>query len=881
MTSLADIRSQFLNYFDRNGHMVAPSSPLVPDNDPTLLFVNAGMVPFKDWFTGALSPDYPRATTSQKCVRAGGKHNDLDNVGYTARHHTFFEMLGNFSFGDYFKAEAIEHAWTLVTKDFGLPKDKLLVTVYHTDDVAFDLWKKIAGLPDERIIRIATNDNFWAMGDTGPCGPCSEIFYDHGSSVAGGPPGSPDEDGDRFIEIWNLVFMQYERRADGTQIDLPKPSIDTGMGLERTAAILQGKHDNYDTDLFQTLIGASVELTGAKAEGEAKFSHRVIADHLRSCSFLMADGVSPSNEGRGYVLRRIMRRAMRHAHLLGAKDPLMHRLVPTLVNEMGPAYSELGRAQANIESVFEQEEIRFRRTLGRGTALLEDAVKDLSSGDKLDGRTAFTLYDTYGFPLDLTQDALRAKGIEVDTDGFDAAMSEQRKQSKADGGKFASAGADDLFKALLEKDGATTFTGYDKLSDGQSIVALVQNDAAVDEASDGDVVFLTRETPFYAESGGQAGDKGVALFDNGARIDITDVQKRAGDLHAHIGTLSGTVKIGDEAHLSVDVDNREKTKRNHSAAHLLHEALRRVLGDHVAQKGQMVDGERIRFDISHPSAITREELRRVEDEVNAVIQQNKLAETKLMNPDDAIAAGAVALFGEKYGDEVRVLSLGDPLDDSPKAYSVELCGGTHVERTGDIALFKITGEGAVAAGIRRVEAVSGEAARQYLETQAGLARQAADMFKTKLEDVPSRIESLLAERKQLEKDLSEAKKQLALGGGGAASGPEEINGINFLGRVLDGVSGKDLRSMLNEQIAQLGSGIVAFVARDGGKVAVAVAVSDDVQATHSASDLVNKGAAEVGGRGGGKPGMAQAGGSQPENAEKPLPFGPLVRVGNR
>ncbi len=870
MTSLADIRSQFLSYFDRNGHTVAPSSPLVPDNDPTLLFVNAGMVPFKDWFTGALSPDYPRATTSQKCVRAGGKHNDLDNVGYTARHHTFFEMLGNFSFGDYFKAEAIEHAWKLVTEEFGLPKDKLLVTVYHTDDVAYDLWKKIAGLPDERIIRIATNDNFWAMGDTGPCGPCSEIFYDHGPSVAGGPPGSPDEDGDRFIEIWNLVFMQYERRADGTQIDLPKPSIDTGMGLERTAAILQGKHDNYDTDLFQTLIGASVELTGVKPEGEAKFSHRVIADHLRSCSFLMADGVSPSNEGRGYVLRRIMRRAMRHAHLLGAKDPLMHRLVPTLVDEMGAAYSELGRAQANIESVFEQEEIRFRRTLGRGTALLEDAVKDLSSGDKLDGRTAFTLYDTYGFPLDLTQDALRAKGIEVDTDGFDVAMAEQREQSKADGGKFAAAGADDLYKDLLERSGATSFTGYDNLTGGQEIVALIQNDVSVGEAVDGDVVFLTRETPFYAESGGQAGDKGVATFGNGARIEITDVQKRAGDLHAHIGTLSGTVEVGDEAQLSVDADNREKTKRNHSAAHLLHEALRRVLGEHVAQKGQMVDGERIRFDISHGAAITREELAKVEDEVNAIILQNKPAETKLMNPDEAIAAGAVALFGEKYGDEVRVLSLGDPLDDSPNAYSVELCGGTHVERTGDIALFKITGEGAVAAGIRRVEAVSGEAARQYLETQAGLARQAADLFKTKLEDVPSRIEALMAERKQLEKDLSEAKKQLALGGGGAASGPEEINGIKFLGRVLDGVSGKDLRSMLNEQIDQLGSGIVAFVARDGGKVAVAVAVSEDVQATHSASDLVNKGAAEVGGRGGGKPGMAQAGGSQPENAEAAL-----------
>ncbi len=870
MTSLNDIRSQFLGFFENNAHTVAPSSPLVPKDDPTLLFVNAGMVQYKDWFTGALTPDFPRAATSQKCVRAGGKHNDLDNVGYTARHHTFFEMLGNFSFGDYFKAEAIEHAWKLITQDFGLPKDKLLVTVYHTDDVAFDLWKKIAGLPDDRIIRIATSDNFWAMGDTGPCGPCSEIFFDHGPEIPGGPPGSPDEDGDRFIEIWNLVFMQYERKADGTQVDLPRPSIDTGMGLERIAAILQGQHDNYDIDLFKTLIGASVDLTGVKAEGEAKFSHRVIADHLRSCSFLMADGVSPSNEGRGYVLRRIMRRAMRHAHILGAKDPLMHRLVPTLVSEMGQAYGELGRAQANIESVFEQEEIRFRRTLGRGTALLEEATADLSKGDKLDGRTAFTLYDTYGFPLDLTQDALRAKGIEVDTDGFDVAMTEQREQSKADGGKFAGGAGEELFKALREEGGPTEFTGYDNLSSGQGVVALIQNDVAVGEATDGDVVFLTHETPFYAESGGQAGDKGVAIFENGARIEIADVQKRAGDLHAHIGTLSGIVKVGDEAHLAVDADNRERTKRNHSAAHLLHEALRRVLGEHVAQKGQMVDGERIRFDISHPSAITREELARVEDEVNAVIQQNKPAETKLMEPEAAIEAGAVALFGEKYGDEVRVLSLGDPLDESDKPYSVELCGGTHVDRTGDIALFKVTNEGAVAAGIRRVEGVTGEAARQYLEGQAGITRQAADIFKTKPEDVPSRIEALMAERKQLEKDLSEAKKQLALGGGGAASGPEEINGVSFLGRVLDGVSGKDLRSMLNEQMDQLGSGIVAFVARDGGKVAVAVAVSEDVQATHSASDLVNKGAAEVGGRGGGKPGMAQAGGSQPENADAAL-----------
>ena len=872
MTSLADIRTQFLDYFERNEHAVLPSAPLVPDNDPTLLFVNAGMVPFKDNFTGARTPESPRATTSQKCVRAGGKHNDLDNVGYTARHHTFFEMLGNFSFGDYFKERAIHHAWELVTKDYGLHKDKLLVTVYHTDDEAFDLWKKIAGLPEDKIIRIPTNDNFWAMGDTGPCGPCSEIFYDHGPSVAGGPPGSPDEDGDRFIEIWNLVFMQYERNfgSDGdiVQTDLPKPSIDTGMGLERIAAILQGEHDNYDTDLFKTLINASVELTGAKADGDAKFSHRVIADHLRSCSFLMADGVSPSNEGRGYVLRRIMRRAMRHAHLLGAKDPLMHRLVPTLVTEMGDAFGELKRAQASIEATFEQEEERFRRTLGRGMGLLEEATAELGEGDELPGETAFKLYDTYGFPLDLTQDALRTRGIGVDEAGFEAAMEKQRAQSQADGGKFGADGSDDVFKAIREENGPTAFTGYDHLSESHSIVALLQDNARVDRAVSGPIMFLTKETPFYAESGGQAGDHGVAEFTNGAKIEITDVQKKAGDLHVHIGTLSGEVSVGDEALISVDPDWREKTKRNHSATHIMHEALRRVLGDHVTQKGQMVDADRIRFDISHGGAITREELAKVEDEVNAVIQQNAASKTQLMAPDAAIEAGAMALFGEKYGDEVRVLSLGQDADGTD--YSVELCGGTHVEQTGDIALFKIVSEGAVAAGIRRVEAVTGEAARQYLEARAGLAQAAADQLKAKPEDVPSRIETLLAERKQLEKDLAEARKQLALGGGGAASGPEEINGTAFVGRVLEGIGGKELRPMLNEQIDKVGSGVVAFVARDGGKIAVAVAVSDDLTDRLSAVDLVNAGAAEVGGRGGGKPGMAQAGGSQPENAEKAL-----------
>lgn len=872
MASLNDIRQQFLDYFGKHDHAVLPSSPLVPDNDPTLLFVNAGMVPFKDYFTGGVKPEVPRATTSQKCVRAGGKHNDLDNVGYTARHHTFFEMLGNFSFGDYFKEQAISHAWELVSKDYGLPKDKLLVTVYHTDDEAFDLWKKIAGFSDDRIIRIPTSDNFWAMGDTGPCGPCSEIFYDHGDHIPGGPPGSPDEDGDRFIEIWNLVFMQYEKFADGREEALPKPSIDTGMGLERIAAILQGEHDNYDVDLFKTLINASVELTAVKAEGDAKFSHRVIADHLRSCSFLMADGVSPSNEGRGYVLRRIMRRAMRHAHLLGAKDPLMHRLVPTLVQEMGGAYDELNRAKASITATFEQEEERFRRTLGRGTALLEGAVADLNEGDKLDGETAFKLYDTYGFPIDLTQDALRAKGLGVDLEGFDAAMERQKTLSREGGFNSGDQGTDDVWNTAKETTGDSVFMGYDDLSSEQAVKVLVQDGVIVEKAISGPIMFLTSETPFYAESGGQAGDKGTARFANGAKITISDVQKKAGGLHVHIGQLDGDVSTGDIATISVDPDNRETTRHNHSAAHLLHEALRRVLGDHVAQKGQMVDGERVRFDISHGAAITREELAKVEDQVNAIIQQNVPAETKLMSPDDAIKAGALALFGEKYDDEVRVLSLGDDIDGGEKAYSVELCGGTHVRRTGDISLFKIVNEEAVAAGIRRVEAVTGEVARRYLEDQAGLARKAADTLKTRPEDVPERLEGLLADRKRLEKELAETRKQLALGGGGGggAASAEEINGVKVMARVLEGVSGKELRPMMNEQLDALGSGIVAFVAKDDGKVAVGVAVSDDLVGTYSASDLVNVGAPLVNGRGGGKPGMAQAGGSNPEGADDAL-----------
>jgi len=870
MTSLRDIRQQFLSFFEGQGHTIASSSPLVPDNDPTLLFTNAGMVQFKDYFTGTQTPPYPRAVTSQKCVRAGGKHNDLDNVGYTARHHTFFEMLGNFSFGDYFKADAIEHAWNLVTKHFGFAKDKLLVTVYHTDDEAFDLWRKVAGLSDDRIIRIATSDNFWAMGDTGPCGPCSEIFFDHGADIPGGPPGSPDEDGDRFIEIWNLVFMQFERGPDGMQKPLPKPSIDTGMGLERTAAILQGKHDNYDIDLFQNLIGASVELTGVKAEGDAKFSHRVIADHLRSCSFLMADGVSPSNEGRGYVLRRIMRRAMRHAHILGAKDPLMHRLVPALITEMGDAYSELGRAQASIEATFEQEEERFRRTLGRGTALLEEATAKMGEGDTLDGEIAFKLYDTYGFPLDLTQDALRAKGIEVDTDGFDVAMKRQKEDSRAAGFKSGDVGTDDVWLAARETNGASEFTGYEELTLAAPVHTVFVDGAVADKATDTDIMFVTKQTPFYAESGGQAGDTGTATVPNGV-VTITDVLKKAGDLHVHIGTLKGSLAKGDVANLAVNSDNRKRTMANHSATHIMHEALRRVLGEHVTQKGQMVDGERIRFDISHGAAITREELTKVEDQVNQIILQNSAAKTELMNPEEAINAGAMALFGEKYGDEVRVLSLGDPIDDDPKSYSVELCGGTHVARTGDIALFKIVSEGAVAAGIRRVEAVTGEAARQYLETQAGYTRAAADKLKAKPEDVLVRIEALMAERKKLEKELSAAKKALALGGSsGGAAKAEEINGVKFIGGVLDGVSGKDLRAMLNDQLSAIGSGIVGFVAKDGEKVAVAVAVTDDLTGTYNAATLVNVGAEKVGGRGGGKPGMAQAGGNNVAGADDAL-----------
>jgi alanyl-tRNA synthetase len=861
MQSLNDIRSAFLSYFGSLDHGVVASAPLIPQSDPTLLFVNAGMVPFKNYFTGAETPPMPRAASSQKCVRAGGKHNDLDNVGYTARHHTFFEMLGNFSFGDYFKAQAITAAWSLLTKEFGIDPNRLTVTVYHTDDEAFDLWKTIAGLPDERIIRITTNDNFWSMGDTGPCGPCSEIFYDHGDHIWGGPPGSPDEDGDRFVEIWNLVFMQFEQLADGTRTSLPKPSIDTGMGLERIAAVLQGVHDNYDVDLFRTLIAASVELTGVKAEGDWAPSHRVIADHLRSTSFLIADGVSPSNEGRGYVLRRIMRRAMRHAHLLGAEQPLMHRLAPTLVAEMGAAYPELRRAEPLIVETLRQEEERFRRTLGRGMILLDEATANLSEGGVLAGDVAFKLYDTYGFPLDLTQDAVRAKGLSVDTAGFDVAMEEQRKGSReAWSGSGQQAAAGEWF-AIRERLGQTEFLGYDSTDATAEVLSLVQGGGEIDRAEAGQTVqIVTDRTPFYAEGGGQSGDKGVVDSAKGPIGKVLDTHKQAGDLFVHTVALTAPLAVGDRIGLHVDADQRLTTRANHSAAHLAHAALHHVLGAHVAQKGQLVDGERMRFDFSHNAPLTLDEIDRIEAEVNAVIRQNLPAETKLMAAQEAIEAGATALFGEKYGAEVRVLTLGHSLS-GDGAYSVELCGGTHVARTGDIALFKIVSEQGIAAGVRRIEALTGEAARRYLLDQAGVARGLAEQFKVPVADVPSRVEALEAQRRKLEKELADAKRQLAMGGGGSGGAQvEEIGGVKVIAAVMDGVGGKDLRPIIEEYRKQVGSGVVALVGVADGKAAVAVAVTADLVGKLNAADLARAAVLAMGGQGaGGKPDFAQGG----------------------
>jgi alanyl-tRNA synthetase len=860
MPSLNEIRSAFLGYFGERDHLVLPSAPLVPQSDPTLLFVNAGMVPFKNVFTGAETRPGPRAASSQRCVRAGGKHNDLDNVGYTARHHTFFEMLGNFSFGDYFKEQAIELAWTLINRDFALPRDRLLVTVYAEDEEAPVLWRKIAGFSDDRIIRIPTSDNFWSMGDTGPCGPCSEIFYDHGPDVAGGPPGSPDEDGDRFTEFWNLVFMQYDQGADGVRRPLPKPSIDTGMGLERLAAILQGVHSNYDIDLFRTLIAASVELTGVKAVGDQAPSHRVIADHLRSSAFLIADGVSPSNEGRGYVLRRIMRRAMRHAHLLGAAEPLMHRLAPTLIEQMGTAYPELVRAAPLITETLRQEEERFRRTLGRGMALLEEATQGLAPGGVIPGETAFKLYDTYGFPLDLTQDAVRARDLSVDLAGFDAAMERQRRMARESwAGSGQSAQGAEWF-GLRDRLGPTVFVGYDQIELVGETLALVRDGHEVAAAEAGEAVeALFDQTPFYAESGGQAGDVGEVEW-AGGRAEVVDTQKQAGDLFAHrLKITEGRLVPGQRLRLAVDAERRLRTRANHSAAHLVHAALHHVLGAHVAQKGQLVDGERMRFDFSHSGPLTADELDRVEAEVNAVIRQNLPARTEEMAPEAAIEAGAVALFGEKYGDRVRVLTLGRALR-GEGAYSVELCGGTHVARTGDIALFKIVAETGIAAGVRRVEALTGESARRWLLDQAGVAKQLAEQFKVPVAEVPARVDAVIAERRKLERDLTEARKQIAMGGGGASS-VEDIAGVKFDGKVVENVSPKDMRPLVDEARKRLAQGgVVAYAAVNDGKASIAVALTPDLVGRFDAAALARAAVLAMGGQGaGGKPDFAQGG----------------------
>ncbi|MBX3455536.1 alanine--tRNA ligase [Ferrovibrio sp.] len=870
-TSASDIRQAFLDYFGRNGHRVVESSPLVPRNDPTLMFTNAGMVQFKNVFTGQEKRPYSRAATSQKCVRAGGKHNDLDNVGYTARHHTFFEMLGNFSFGDYFKEEAIPLAWNLITKEYGLPKDKLWVTVYHDDDQAFNLWKKVAGLPDERIVRIATSDNFWAMGDTGPCGPCSEIFYDHGDKVWGGPPGSPEADGDRYIEIWNLVFMQYEQVTKEERINLPKPSIDTGMGLERITAVMQGKHDNYDIDLMRGLIEASAEFSKAAADGEHKVSHRVIADHLRSSCFLIADGVLPSNEGRGYVLRRIMRRAMRHAQLMGCKEPLMHRLVPSLVSAMGRAYPELGRAEALIAETLKLEETRFKQTLERGLKLLDEATTGMGKGDMLPGETAFRLYDTFGFPLDLTQDALRNRGINVNLDGFQAAMQAQREEARKAWAGSGEAATEKVWFEIKEEKGATEFLGYDTESAEGRIEAIIVGGQRVETAETGaQVALLLNQTPFYAESGGQVGDTGRINTATGAEIEIADTQKKLGALHAHIGVVKkGKIAMGDLAQLIVDHARRTRVRSNHSATHLLHAALRRKLGDHVTQKGSLVSAERLRFDISHPKAVSTDEIAAVEAEVNDIVRQNDAVATRLMTPDEAIAAGAMALFGEKYGDEVRVLSMGKLPDGVD--YSVELCGGTHVKRTGDIALFKIVGEGAVASGVRRIEALTGEAARDYFLEAEHTLRSAADALKAQPREVPQRLTALLDEKRKLERELSDLRKQLATGGGSGGPQVQEINGIKLAARKLDGVPAKDLRGMADAIKKEIGSGVVALISAVDGKVSAVVGVTPDLAGRADAASFIKLITPLIGGQGGGgRQDFAQGGGADPAGADAAL-----------
>lgn len=875
MASVNDIRSTFLDFFDKNGHQVVDSSPLVPRNDPTLMFTNSGMVQFKNQFLGQEKRDYTRATTAQKCVRAGGKHNDLDNVGYTARHHTFFEMLGNFSFGDYFKEEAIAYAWDLITKEFGIDKERLYVTVYHTDDEAASIWKKYAGLPDDRIIRIATDDNFWRMGPTGPCGPCTEIFYDHGDQIWGGLPGSADEDGDRFIEIWNVVFMQNEQFADGTMQPLAMQSIDTGMGLERIAALLQGSHDNYDTDLMRDLIEASAHATGIDPYGDQNVHHRVIADHLRSTSFLIADGILPSNEGRGYVLRRIMRRAMRHAHLLGAKDPVMHQMVPALVKQMGQAYPELSQAQSLIEESLLLEETRFKTTLDRGLKLLDDELAGMDDGAALSGTAAFKLYDTFGFPLDLTQDALREKGVDVDTDGFDAAMAEQKTKARAAWAGSGEAADESVWFDIVDKHGTTDFLGYDTETAEGQIVALLKNGSVVDSVNKGDdVMVVLNQTPFYAESGGQVGDSGILRVDGG-EVQVSDVKKKVG-VFVHIGKVtSGTLKSGVAAELIVDHAMRSGIRNSHSATHLLNEALRATLGNHVAQRGSLNASDRLRFDFSHSKGMTADELATVEREVNSYIRQNAPVETRIMTPDDARGLGAQALFGEKYGDEVRVVSMG-VMDGSGKGmdgntYSLELCGGTHVTRMGEVGGFTLLSESASASGVRRIEALTGAAAETHNAQQAGFVAEAAGLLKAKPEDITSRIQGLMDERKSLQSEIADLRRAVAMGGAGESQDAIDVNGVPFFAQVFDDVPGKDLRGLVDEHKNRLSSAVIVLISGAGGKAAVAVGVTDDLTSKVSAVDVVKAAAGLMGGKGGGgRPDMAQAGGADASNADAAL-----------
>ena len=877
----SQIRRAFLDYFVSKGHSEVEASPLVPRNDPTLMFTNSGMVQFKNLFTGQEKRNYVRATTSQKSVRAGGKHNDLDNVGYTDRHLTFFEMLGNFSFGDYFKREALTYAWDLVTNVFGIPKDRLWVTVYAEDDEAYDIWTKEIGVPAERCVRIGDNkgaryasDNFWAMGDTGPCGPCSEIFYDYGPSVAGGPPGSPDAEGDRFVEIWNNVFMQFERHPDGSMTKLPKPSVDTGMGLERIASVLQGKTSIWDTDILRALVMAAARATGTEPDGPSKFSLRVIADHLRTASFLVAEGVLPGNEGRGYVLRRIMRRGMRHAHILGAREPLMWKLVPALIAEMGSQYPELKRGQALIEETLKSEETRFKATLERGLKLLEDEVAKLPAGAPLPGDIAFKLYDTFGFPLDLTEDVLKSHQRSVDVDGFTAAMNKQKADARKAWAGSGEAATGKHWFDLKEEVGATEFLGYETLTAEGAVVALVKGDKKISTAdsNSGDFRLVANQTPFYGESGGQVGDVGEIRTASGALLKVSDTQKQLG-MHLHkASVVSGTVKLGDALFMRVDADHRAAVRGNHSATHLLHEALRRRLGEHVMQKGSLVSEERFRFDISQPKALTAEDIAAVEAEVNARIRRNSEVVTRLMTPDEAIEAGAMALFGEKYGDEVRVISMGGVDEGSKKPFSLELCGGTHVKNTGEIGLFKIVGESAVSAGVRRLEGLTGIGALTYLGELQSLTSTLAQTLGAPVQDVPTRVQQLVDDRRALEKEITELRRKLAMAGGGSSSAAavQDVGGIKLDARVVD-LPAKDLKPMADELKKLIGSGVVALISTAEGKASIVVGVTADLAGKFNAVDLVKTAAEVCGGKGGGgRPEMAQAGGPDGGKASEAL-----------